>query len=81
VEVTPVKSSPLQAKTPSTDPELMSEVEAAKFIHQERSTLPVWRSKRRGPAYFKIGRKIFYSRADLVAWITSLRIEPKGRAR
>jgi Helix-turn-helix domain len=61
--------------------ELITEAEAAKIIHQEQSTLPVWRAQRRGPAYFKIGRKVFYSRADLAAWITSRRIEPKGRAR
>jgi hypothetical protein len=66
------------AQSPKID--LVSDVEAAKIIHQKQTTLASWRSTGRGPAYHKVGRKVFYSVADLEAWLTSTRREP-GAAR
>jgi len=56
--------------------ELVSAIEAAAIIHQKPTTLATWRAAKRGPAYHKLGRQIFYSRADLEAWIASRRREP-----
>jgi predicted DNA-binding transcriptional regulator AlpA len=56
--------------------ELVRDGEAAKIIHQKRSTLATWRSAGKGPAYFKVGRCVYYSKADLAAWIASRRREP-----
>jgi hypothetical protein len=56
--------------------DLVPSDEAAKLIHQEPSTLATWRSAKKGPAYYKVGRRVFYSRADLEAWIASRRREP-----
>ena len=38
-------------------------------------TLAVWRHKRRGPAYFKVARKILYRGADLNRWMDARRVE------
>ena len=35
------------------------------------STLQWWRTKGRGPRYTKIGRKVFYRRSDLDAFIAA----------
>jgi len=60
----------------SNDVKLLSDVAAAKIVHQKRSTLATWRATGRGPAFIKLGRRVFYSRADLDAWIASRRREP-----
>jgi hypothetical protein len=56
--------------------DLVSDIEAAKILHQKESTLATWRSAGRGPAYYKVGRRVFYSVADLGDWIASRRREP-----
>ena len=40
------------------------------------STLANWRSEKRGPAYIKVGKRIFYRGSDLNAFLTAHRIEP-----
>lgn len=45
-----------------------------------REKLAQWRHKRRGPPYYKLGRKIVYRGADLNAWAEAHRVEPsEGR--
>jgi len=39
---------------------------AAKFLNMSTHTLEKWRLTDRGPAYYKIGRKVFYLPEDLV---------------
>jgi hypothetical protein len=56
--------------------DLVSDAEAAKIIHQKPTTLATWRAAKRGPAYFKLGRRVYYSQSDLEAWIASRRREP-----
>lgn len=56
--------------------DLVRDTEAAEIIHQKRTTLATWRATQRGPAYYKVGRHVYYSRADLDAWIASRRHEP-----
>ena len=41
-----------------------------------RDMLAQWRHKGKGPAYYKLGRKILYRGADLNAWVETQRVDP-----
>lgn len=43
-----------------------------------REKLAQWRHKRKGPPYFKLGRKIIYRGADLNAWVDAHRVDPSN---
>jgi hypothetical protein len=60
--------------------ELIGEVELAAQLQQQSGTLAAWRVGGRGPAYVKIGRKVFYKPSDISAWIARQRREPKTPA-
>lgn len=54
------------------DPDLLDERQAAKFLNVTPGTLSVWRSTGRYRLPFlKVGRKVRYRRADLLAWLES----------
>ena len=58
------------------DSDLITTVEAAQFFrHRNRSTLDHWRSTGTGPAYYKVGRLVFYRRSDFSAYVESRRRE------
>jgi len=40
-----------------------------------REKLAQWRHKGRGPAYYKLGRKIVYSGSDLNGWVEKRKVE------
>ncbi|WP_299880179.1 MerR family transcriptional regulator [uncultured Sulfitobacter sp.] len=42
----------------------------------DRDKLAQWRHKGVGPAFYKLGRKVIYSGADLNAWADAQRVEP-----
>ncbi len=42
----------------------------------DREKLAQWRHKNKGPAYYRLGRKIIYRGIDLNAWVEARRIEP-----
>ena len=52
------------------------EDDAAKELRQTTRTLRLWRQQGIGPAWVKIGRRIFYAEAALMAWIKSLERQP-----
>jgi hypothetical protein len=43
-------------------------------------TLKVWRSRKVGPPYYRIGRRILYRPQDVQSFIESRRIEPNTRS-
>ena len=49
----------------------------------DREKLAHWRHKRKGPAFYRLGRKIIYRGADLNAWVDANRVDPSrtGRAK
>lgn len=62
-----------------TDPgELIPSDEAAKQLRQKPATLVAWRNQNRGPAYFRIGRRVFYAPADIARFIATQRHEPEA---
>jgi hypothetical protein len=50
--------------------------EAAAILGIKPQTLEVWRCKRLHPdlPYYRIGRKVTYSRADLERWVESKKV-------
>jgi hypothetical protein len=56
--------------------ELIPDVGAAAALGVKRETLATWRSQGRGPAFVKIGRRVFYRRLDLHQFIAAQRREP-----
>jgi hypothetical protein len=59
--------------------DLISDAEAAELLRQKTKTLTEWRHLGIGPDYYKIGRRIFYSRAGLAEWIATRRVIPQER--
>ena len=59
------------------DPEdLVPESEAAPILGLQRATLATWRCQGRGPAFIKIGRRVFYRRRVLLDWIAAQERKP-----
>ncbi len=51
--------------------EVLDEKQAAAYLTQKPGTLRQWRSISKGPAYHKKGRRVFYMKCDLDAWMAS----------
>lgn len=52
--------------------ELLPPKKAGAFLGQiPPTTLQWWRTKGRGPRYIKLGRKVYYRRSDLEAFINA----------
>jgi predicted DNA-binding transcriptional regulator AlpA len=51
------------------DYRLLTEPEAAGFTRLSRKTLQHLRYRGKGPAYCRLGRRIFYPQPELLAWI------------
>lgn len=50
---------------------LMSEEELAVLLDVKPQTLQTWRVQKTGPDFVKLGKAVFYRRADVEAWIAS----------
>ncbi|WP_321336507.1 helix-turn-helix domain-containing protein [Breoghania sp.] len=55
--------------------ELMTVEEAATALRHSRHTLNRWRGAGTGPAFRKIGGRIFYTKADVESYIDGARVE------
>ena len=42
----------------------------------DRAKLAQWRHKMKGPAFYKLGRKVIYRGSDLNAWADANRTDP-----
>lgn len=42
--------------------------------------LAQWRHRNRGPAFLRIGRRIWYHGSDLNAYLNAQRVDPNGEA-
>jgi len=52
----------------STAPRYLSTERAAELLGVAPATLLKWRSRRRGPPFVKLGRRVVYSEGALRAW-------------
>lgn len=63
------------AAVTSVDPdELIPAEKAAEMLRIRPQTLAAWRihnRENRGPRWLKCGRRVFYRRADICAWLAS----------
>jgi excisionase family DNA binding protein len=50
---------------------LLSPQELAETLALSKDTLADWRSQKRGPAYYSVGRKIWYPKDRVAQWFTS----------
>jgi hypothetical protein len=56
-------------KASSVLQDYLHETQAADELHQTVRTLRRWREERKGPAFVRVGRKIFYPRSAIAAWL------------
>jgi hypothetical protein len=61
------------------DRKFIGETAAARRIGVALPTLRTWRSRGRGPAYYKTPTGIIYDEVDLRAWARGRRIDPVAR--
>ena len=59
----------------------ISRNELARELGITTDTLGRWAAQRKGPAYVKAGRKIFYRRDVVRAWLQSEEVQPVKPAR
>lgn len=52
--------------------------DAAEIIGTTRGTLDHWRSKGKGPPFYRIETNIIYSRVELAEWMMEHRVVPVG---
>jgi hypothetical protein len=52
----------------------LSQKQAAGRIGISMTTMRIWRLKKKGPPYTKLGRRLFYSEDDLNAWLLDKRV-------
>lgn len=50
-------------------PDLLTTDEAASYLTLAKHTLEVWRMRREGPRFVKLGSNVRYRREDLVAFL------------
>jgi len=44
----------------------------------DRDKLAQWRHKMKGPAFYKLGRKVIYRGSDLNKWVEASRVDPSA---
>ncbi len=63
----------MATETPVRDsvplPQLLSVPQLSEYLGVPVSTIYLWRSERRGPAGFKVGKQVRYRAADVVSWL------------
>ena len=57
--------------TQEREVELLTQEEAAAFLHKSLRVLRFWRTAGIGPAFVKLGKTILYNRSDLIAYVRS----------
>lgn len=49
--------------------ENMTSIEVAEYTRLSKKTIDTYRGKGTGPKFIKLGRKVFYKKSDVDAWI------------
>ncbi len=58
----------------------MEASEVAELMKRPESTLSYWRHRGEGPPYAKVGRRVMYRRADVIAWLEAQFPAPEASA-
>jgi predicted DNA-binding transcriptional regulator AlpA len=56
------------------DLDLVPPEDFARALGLSEQTLSTWRAEKQGPDYIKLGKSVFYRRADLKRWIAQSRV-------
>lgn len=56
-------------------PKLLTGAEVASLVRTSPETVRYWRHVGKGPKSFKLGRRVLYAEADVLAWIEAQRAE------
>lgn len=54
-------------------PQFITTDELAALVRQPVETIRYWRHVGKGPASFKLGRRVLYAQSDVEAWIAQAR--------
>lgn len=60
------------------DPDYMTTEETGKMLRTPVETLRWWRHRDQGPPSFKLGRRVLYSRREVLDWIQRERAAQDG---
>lgn len=52
------------------DNDLLTTIEAARYLTLKKNTLEIWRVQGKGPRFLKFGRSVRYRKSDCNSWIT-----------
>lgn len=63
-----------------TLPRRFTEAQAAQFLGVSQRTLQDWRTNARGPAFYKLSKRVVYDETDLQAYLARNRVETKEAA-
>lgn len=63
-----------------TLPRRYTEAQAAEFLGVAKRTMQDWRTHGRGPAYYKLGKRVVYDATDLQGYLDDNRVETKEAA-
>jgi hypothetical protein len=70
------RGNPRTERGPPLLIDYLPERQAAEELLQKLRTLRLWRAQGIGPAWTRIGRRIFYSRSALLNWVASNEVKP-----
>ncbi|MCU0892738.1 MAG: helix-turn-helix domain-containing protein [Rhodospirillales bacterium] len=59
----------------------LSEQQAADMLGAKVQTLRAWAARRKGPARCKVGKRVLYRKAALVAWLEQCEVDPAAARR
>ncbi len=68
----PAHISPFGPPSTASQPEMLNDLQVAKYLRMSVASVRRWRVLRQGPKFFKIGSAVRYRKADLDAWLDSL---------
>jgi len=72
---------PLRTGIHGVEPmKLLSTQQVAQILNEPEGTLRYWRCAGKGPAYVKLGGRVRYDEADVVAYVSANRRIPSVRA-
>lgn len=56
---------------------LLTDAELSVTLEVTAGTLEVWRGQGKGPAWVKLGKRVFYRLTDVRKWIDASKVEPR----
>ena len=55
--------------------EKLNAQQTAKLLNIKAATLRQWRSKHRGPSFYRVGRCVWYLRDEVLAYVRTMRVD------